>query len=105
MIAMVRKVLQEHGGLHTPVDTLASDADLYAAGLTPFAAPASLQSSTLSRRRAPSSRAGIAEQCEDLGETPMIDLQPIQNLCLAGAALFATNIVVATAEMLWALWP
>ncbi len=38
MIAIVRKVLQEHGGLHTPVDTSASDADLYAAGLTPFAA-------------------------------------------------------------------
>ncbi len=38
MIGIVRKVLQEHGGLHTPVDTFASDADLYAAGLTPFAA-------------------------------------------------------------------
>ncbi len=35
----------------------------------------------------------------------MIDLQPIQNLCLAGAALFATNILIATAETLWALWP
>ncbi len=38
MIGIVRKVLQQHGGLHTPVDTLASDADLYTAGLTPFAA-------------------------------------------------------------------
>ncbi len=38
MIGTVRKLLQEHGGLHTPVDTLASDADLYAADLTPFAA-------------------------------------------------------------------
>ncbi len=38
MIGIVRKVLQEHGGLYTPVDTLASDVDLYAAGLTPFAA-------------------------------------------------------------------
>ncbi len=38
MIEIVRKVLQQHGGLHTPVGTLASDADLYAAGLTPFAA-------------------------------------------------------------------
>ncbi len=38
MIGIVRKVLQQHGGLHTPVDALASDADLYAAGLTPFAA-------------------------------------------------------------------
>ncbi len=38
MIGIVRKVLQEYGGLHTPVDALASDADLYAAGLTPFAA-------------------------------------------------------------------
>ncbi len=38
MIGIVRKVLQQHGGLHTPVDTLASDSDLYAAGLTPFAA-------------------------------------------------------------------
>ncbi len=38
MIGIVRKVLQEHGGLHTPVDALASDADLYAAGLSPFTA-------------------------------------------------------------------
>ncbi len=38
MIGIVRKVLQEHGGLHTPVDTLTLDADLYAAGLSPFAA-------------------------------------------------------------------
>ncbi len=38
MIGTVRKVLQEHGGLHTPVDSLLSDADLYTAGLTPFAA-------------------------------------------------------------------
>ncbi len=38
MIRIVRQVLQEHGGLHTPVDTLAPDADLNAAGLTRFAA-------------------------------------------------------------------
>ncbi len=38
MTGIIRKLLQEHDGLHTPVDALASDADLYAAGLTPFAA-------------------------------------------------------------------
>ncbi len=95
MIAVVRKVLQEHGGLHTPIDTLDSDADLYGAGLMPFAAikvvlalerelgvefpaamlrrqnfRASLQSSTLSPSRASSSRTDIAEQREDHGEIP-----------------------------------
>lgn len=34
----VRQLLQEHGRLHAPVDTLSSSADLYHAGLTPFAA-------------------------------------------------------------------
>ncbi len=33
----------------------------------------------------------------------MIDLEPIRNLCLAGAALFAVNILVATVEELWIL--
>ncbi len=34
----------------------------------------------------------------------MIDLQMLRNLCLAGAAVFAVNIVVATAEQLWLHW-
>ena len=34
----VRRVLADHGRLHAPVETLASSADLYDAGLTPFAA-------------------------------------------------------------------
>lgn len=38
MSDMIRSLLQEHGRLHTPVDALADDADLYEAGLTPFAA-------------------------------------------------------------------
>jgi len=38
MIDTVRRLLQEHGRLHSPVDHLASDANLYDAGLTPFAA-------------------------------------------------------------------
>ena len=38
MIDQIRRLLQENGRLHTPVDTLSNNADLYAAGLTPFAA-------------------------------------------------------------------
>ncbi len=38
MIEIVRRLLQEHGRLHAPVDTLPANADLYDAGLTPFAA-------------------------------------------------------------------
>jgi acyl carrier protein len=34
----IRRLLQENGRLHTPVDTLSDTADLYQAGLTPFAA-------------------------------------------------------------------
>jgi acyl carrier protein len=34
----VRQLLQEHGRLHEAVETLSSSADLYHAGLTPFAA-------------------------------------------------------------------
>jgi acyl carrier protein len=34
----VRRLLEQQGSLHQPVATLASDADLYHAGLTPFAA-------------------------------------------------------------------
>jgi len=34
----VRRLLEEHGRLHSPVQSLASDANLYDAGLTPFAA-------------------------------------------------------------------
>jgi acyl carrier protein len=34
----IRRLLQENGRLHTPVETLSNDADLYQAGLTPFAA-------------------------------------------------------------------
>jgi len=34
----VRRLLAEHGRLHRPVEQLASNADLYEAGLTPFAA-------------------------------------------------------------------
>lgn len=34
----VRRLLAEHGRLHCPVETLSSSADLYEAGLTPFAA-------------------------------------------------------------------
>ncbi len=34
----------------------------------------------------------------------MIDIQILRNLCLAGAAVFAVNILVATAERLWLLW-
>lgn len=38
MIETVRRLLQEHGRLHSPVENLAPDANLYDAGLTPFAA-------------------------------------------------------------------
>lgn len=38
MIDTIRRLLQEHGRLHSPAQTLAPDADLYDAGLTPFAA-------------------------------------------------------------------
>lgn len=38
MIDMIRRLLSEHGRLHTPVESLSDDADLYEAGLTPFAA-------------------------------------------------------------------
>ena len=33
----IRDILGKHGGLPVPVDTLADDADLYAAGLSSFA--------------------------------------------------------------------
>ena len=33
----IRDILAKHGGLPTPVDQLADDADLYAAGLSSFA--------------------------------------------------------------------
>jgi acyl carrier protein len=38
MIETIRRLLQENGRLHTPIDTLSDSADLYEAGLTPFAA-------------------------------------------------------------------
>ncbi len=38
MIETVRQLLNEHGRLHLAIDTLSSSADLYDAGLTPFAA-------------------------------------------------------------------
>ena len=38
MQEIVRRLLEEHGRLHSPVAGLLSDADLYDAGLTPFAA-------------------------------------------------------------------
>lgn len=38
MIETIRRLLQEHGRLHAPVQALSQDADLYDAGLTPFAA-------------------------------------------------------------------
>lgn len=38
MIETIRQLLQENGRLHTPVETLSDSADLYDAGLTPFAA-------------------------------------------------------------------
>ncbi|MFY9627484.1 MAG: acyl carrier protein [Methylocystis sp.] len=34
----IRQLLEQHGRLHNPVSQIASDADLYDAGLTPFAA-------------------------------------------------------------------
>ena len=33
----IREILGKHGGLPVPIDTLADDADLYAAGLSSFA--------------------------------------------------------------------
>jgi len=38
MIDAIRNLLQEHGRLHQSVNSLTSDASLYDAGLTPFAA-------------------------------------------------------------------
>ncbi len=38
MIETVRRLLQENGHLHAPIETLSDNADLYQAGLTPFAA-------------------------------------------------------------------
>lgn len=38
MTETIRRLLQEHGRLHVPVENLSDDADLYGAGLTPFAA-------------------------------------------------------------------
>lgn len=38
MIETIRRLLQENGRLHTPIETLSDNADLYEAGLTPFAA-------------------------------------------------------------------
>lgn len=37
MIATIRALLTQHGGLPVSVDTLADDADLYDAGLSSFA--------------------------------------------------------------------
>lgn len=38
MIATIRQLIEDHGRLPTPVDTIRADQDLYAAGLTSFAA-------------------------------------------------------------------
>ncbi|MEK4034434.1 acyl carrier protein [Methylocystis sp. IM3] len=38
MTETIRRLLQENGRLHTPIETLSDSADLYEAGLTPFAA-------------------------------------------------------------------
>ncbi|PPD42489.1 MAG: acyl carrier protein [Methylocystis sp.] len=38
MIETIRRLLQDNGRLHTPIETLSDNADLYQAGLTPFAA-------------------------------------------------------------------
>ncbi|GLI93223.1 acyl carrier protein [Methylocystis echinoides] len=38
MIETIRRLLQENGRLHTPIESLSDSADLYEAGLTPFAA-------------------------------------------------------------------
>jgi acyl carrier protein len=35
---IIRRLLQENGRLHTPIEQLSDSADLYQAGLTPFAA-------------------------------------------------------------------
>jgi acyl carrier protein len=38
MQEIIRQLLAQHGRLHEPVENLSSTADLYDAGLTPFAA-------------------------------------------------------------------
>lgn len=38
MIETIRRLVQQNGKLHTPVDTLSNMDNLYEAGLTPFAA-------------------------------------------------------------------
>lgn len=38
MMDTIRRLLQQHGRLHTPVENLVETDDLYRAGLTPFAA-------------------------------------------------------------------
>jgi acyl carrier protein len=38
MIETIRRLLQENARLHTPIESLSDTADLYEAGLTPFAA-------------------------------------------------------------------
>jgi acyl carrier protein len=38
MIDTIRRLIEENGRLHTPIDSLSDAADLYQAGLTPFAA-------------------------------------------------------------------
>ena len=38
MIEIIRTLISEHGRMPIPVETLASDQDLYASGLTSFAA-------------------------------------------------------------------
>ena len=38
MLEMIRELVSDHGRLPVPVDTLGSGQDLYAAGLTSFAA-------------------------------------------------------------------
>jgi acyl carrier protein len=38
MIETIRRLVQQNGKLHTPVDTLSNVDNLYEAGLTPFAA-------------------------------------------------------------------
>lgn len=38
IVETIRRLLQENGRLHTPVEMLSDSADLYQAGLTPFAA-------------------------------------------------------------------
>jgi acyl carrier protein len=38
MTDAIRRLLEENGRLHTPIDQISDSSDLYAAGLTPFAA-------------------------------------------------------------------